>query len=392
MTLDIKLLNPNEVIKYFQLNFKDLVEDLKNCTHHYDSDNLNPWHLEGDCWTHTLMVLKQVQAREESLYPSEYNALVLAAICHDLGKPAARSIDDEAKKVRFKGHEGISFFKSIKVLDKMLKDGMIDAQIKEMVLKIVSLHSSIFDAITDGKLNTESLKIKYTQNHKLFYLVTKMSEADSRGRFCIDPDNFRANFYADDYSIRALTTYFKDQDYQHGQFKTPDDCQAKLTILIGPPCSGKDYYLSNKMEPEDEFVIISRDTVVMEFGQRMGLGSEYSEIWRRLTDEYQREIDQIVLRQFDDSVKERKNIVINMTNMSRKSRLKWLKNPLILKNDCNYFKEAIVFCTDYDTLFQRNSSRYELTGKFIPDYVMHNMMSGFAFPMYDEFDSIKIKF
>jgi len=385
----IPVMNVNELIKYFQLNFKDLADDLKNCTHHYDSDNLNPWHLEGDGWSHTLMVLKQVQAMEESLYPSEYNALVLAALCHDLGKPASRNTDDEAKKARFKGHEGISFFKSIRVLDRMVKDGMIDWQTKEMVLKIVSLHSSIFEAISGGKLNSESLKIKYTQNRKLFYLVTKMSEADSNGRFCIDPDNRRANFNADDYSIRALATYFKDQDYQ---FKTPDDCQAKLTILIGPPCSGKDYYMMNEMALDEEFVIISRDAVLMEFGQLMGLGAEYSEIWKKLTDEYQKAIDQIVLMQYNDSIKERKNIVINMTNMSRKSRLKWLKNPLMIRKNCNYFKEAIVFGVDYDTLFQRNNKRFEMSGKFIPDYVMHNMMAGFAFPMYDEFDSIKIKF
>jgi len=383
------ILNSNELIKYFQLNFKDLSNDLMNCTHHYDSDNLNPWHLEGDCWSHTMMVLKQVQDSYKNFniaFPFHHNVLILSALCHDLGKPAARSIGTEDKKIRFKGHEGISFFKSIKVLDRMVQDNMIDQRTKETVLKVVSLHSSIFEAITDGKMNTESLKIKYTRNKELFDLVTRMSEADSNGRFCIDPDNRRANFSSNNYEISLIKSKL---EAEVNEYKTPDDCQAKLTILIGPPCSGKDYYMANKMAYEEEFVI-SRDAVLMEFGQRMGLGTEYSEIWKNLTDDYQKAIDQIVLKQYNDSIKARKNIVINMTNMSRKSRLRWLKNPLLLKNDCSYFKQAIVFAVDYDVLFQRNTERLKMTGKFIPDYVMHNMMSGFAFPMYDEFDSIKV--
>ena len=388
--MNINPINPNELIKWFQLNFKDLADDLKNSSHHYDDDNLNPWHLEGDCWSHTMMVLKQVQDSYKNIniaFPFNYNVLLLSALCHDLGKPAARSVDTEAKKIRFKGHEGISFFKSIKVLDKLLQGGVIDQRTKETVLKVVSLHSSIFEVIKDGKINTESLKYRYTKNKELFDLVSRMSEADSNGRFCIDPDNRRANFSSSDYEIGLIKSKL---EAEVNEYKTPDDCQAKLTILIGPPCSGKDYYIMNKMSLEEEFVIISRDDVVIEFGERMGLGNSYSEIWVKLTDDYQKAIDKIILMQYNDSIKARKNIVINMTNMSRKSRLRWLKNPLL--NKVNYFKQAIVFAVDYDTLFERNTKRWLSAGKYIPGYVMHNMMSGFAFPMYDEFDSIQYTF
>jgi predicted kinase len=368
-------------------NFTDMVKDMYNCHHCLDISSPNPWHAgDFDIWTHTMMVLKQVQDLYKNLNITfDYNVLLLSALCHDLGKPVARSIDADVKKVRFKGHEGISFFKSIKVLDKLLQEGIIDQKTKETVLKVIALHSSIFDTISSGEIDVDSLINRYTKNKELFDLVAKMSEADSNGRFCIDPDNRRANFSSNHSEIDLIKSRLEADSKE---YKTLDDCDAKLTVLIGPPCSGKDYYIMNKMSPEEDSVIISRDSVLMEFGQRMGLGTEYSEIWKNLTDDYQKEIDKILLMQYNDSIKERKNIIINLTNMSRKSRQKWLNNPLL--NKANYFKQAIVFAVDYDTLFQRNNKRFEMTGKFIPDYVMCNMMSAFAFPMYNEFDSVKV--
>lgn len=47
------------------------------------------WHPEGDVWVHTLMVVDEAAAiaRSESLDDDETLVLVMAALCHDLGKP-----------------------------------------------------------------------------------------------------------------------------------------------------------------------------------------------------------------------------------------------------------------------------------------------------------------
>lgn len=48
------------------------------------------WHPEGDVWIHTLLVCDQAAliARRDGVSAHETGILVLAALCHDLGKPA----------------------------------------------------------------------------------------------------------------------------------------------------------------------------------------------------------------------------------------------------------------------------------------------------------------
>lgn len=47
-----------QLIEWFQANYAELHNDLLNCNHNYDEKDLNPYHLESDCWSHTMMVCK----------------------------------------------------------------------------------------------------------------------------------------------------------------------------------------------------------------------------------------------------------------------------------------------------------------------------------------------
>lgn len=35
-----------------------LVNAMRETSHHFNSEQLNPWHLEGDVWVHTMLVLQ----------------------------------------------------------------------------------------------------------------------------------------------------------------------------------------------------------------------------------------------------------------------------------------------------------------------------------------------
>ncbi|MBI1949694.1 MAG: HD domain-containing protein [Deltaproteobacteria bacterium] len=63
------------------------------------------WHPEGDVWTHTLLVVDEAArlARQDRLDDGETLRLVLAALCHDLGKPATTAFEDG--RLRSKDHE-----------------------------------------------------------------------------------------------------------------------------------------------------------------------------------------------------------------------------------------------------------------------------------------------
>lgn len=99
----INLETPREVlVSWFQTEFKDLVKSMKNCSHHYDEDNLNAYHLEGDIFTHTMMVYKTAE-----LLSNDNDLVKWSTLLHDIGKP--RSMEIVEKHVEFDGlsDEGI---------------------------------------------------------------------------------------------------------------------------------------------------------------------------------------------------------------------------------------------------------------------------------------------
>jgi tRNA nucleotidyltransferase (CCA-adding enzyme) len=63
------------------------------------------WHPEGDVWVHTLMVVDEAarQARVDGLSAREHLLTVLAALCHDFGKPATTELSDG--RIRSRDHE-----------------------------------------------------------------------------------------------------------------------------------------------------------------------------------------------------------------------------------------------------------------------------------------------
>lgn len=63
------------------------------------------WHPEGDVWVHTLMVVDEAArlARLDSLPEREHLLTVLAALCHDFGKPATTEVSDG--RIRSRDHE-----------------------------------------------------------------------------------------------------------------------------------------------------------------------------------------------------------------------------------------------------------------------------------------------
>jgi poly(A) polymerase len=68
------------------------IEALKGC------EQPPQFHPEGDVWVHTRLML--------SLLPKEVSLpLVLAVLFHDIAKPATFSYDENAKRIRFSGHE-----------------------------------------------------------------------------------------------------------------------------------------------------------------------------------------------------------------------------------------------------------------------------------------------
>lgn len=137
----------------------------------------NDWHPEGDVWVHSLMAsdIASEIATRENLQDDERYTIVLAALCHDMGK-AVTTAKDETGRIRSHGHAeaGVQIAKSF------LQSIDVPKSIIDQVLPLVRYHMFIHTS-GDAKVGTIrrlARKLNPATLQQLLWLV----EADKRGR------------------------------------------------------------------------------------------------------------------------------------------------------------------------------------------------------------------
>lgn len=96
------------------------------------------WHPEGDVWTHTLMVVDQARARNDDLDRPRRVTVMLAALCHDLGKPATTGVVDG--RIRSLDHEQAGVAPTTSLLDRLNIHSLDGFPVREQVLGLVAQH------------------------------------------------------------------------------------------------------------------------------------------------------------------------------------------------------------------------------------------------------------
>lgn len=364
MTLNAK---HSDLIKWFQLTFPQLVKDMKNADHHYDEENLNPYHIEGDVWTHTNMVFKNSE-----IFSTGNDYVKWSTLLHDIGKPIAREVLDDRKKVRFLGHEGISSFLSVDVLN--ATDMSIDDKLQ--IFKLVALHGDLFHHImTDGKIKNDVLKV-FVGNKTLLNHLTHQVRCDSLGRY------YESKDMSDGLFTTNLPEHFKPFIDQLDDGIGSEKKGNQLTVLCGPPCVTKSTWVKNNVTDE---IVISRDNLIESAGTKRGMN--YKEAYRFLSDNpdiEKSEVSELMNAAIINARKNGNDVVIDLTNMSKKSRRRWVNEfP-------KYNKKCITFVSGFEKIKECNKKRYELTGKYISDGVVIDMLKRFSLPMYGEgFDELE---
>jgi tRNA nucleotidyltransferase (CCA-adding enzyme) len=96
------------------------------------------WHPEGDVWVHTLLVIDEARKRIDDLpYPQQV-ALMLGAVCHDLGKPATTAFVDG--RIRSLEHEEEGVAPAAMLLDRLNVHTMQGYDVRREVLGMVANH------------------------------------------------------------------------------------------------------------------------------------------------------------------------------------------------------------------------------------------------------------
>jgi len=139
------------------------------------------WHPEGDVWVHTLQVIDQAAALIGDLADDHPRALavMLGALCHDLGKPGTTAHEDG--RIRSRGHEEAGVPPTIALLDRWNVHTLLGYDVRAQVCALVAQHLKpglLYDArdkVSDGAIRRLARKVE----PDLLYRVAK---ADCLGR------------------------------------------------------------------------------------------------------------------------------------------------------------------------------------------------------------------
>ena len=96
------------------------------------------WHPEGDVWTHTLMVVDQARAAIDDLDRARRITVMLAALCHDLGKPATTAVIDG--RIRSLNHEEAGVEPTRRLLDRLNVHSIDGYDVRAQVAGLVADH------------------------------------------------------------------------------------------------------------------------------------------------------------------------------------------------------------------------------------------------------------
>jgi tRNA nucleotidyltransferase (CCA-adding enzyme) len=137
------------------------------------------WHPEGDVWVHTLLVIDRAVQQLAGLERPQRLAIMLAAVCHDLGKPATTAFVDG--RIRSLEHEEAGVAPATAVLDRLNVHTFDGFDVRRHALGMVAHHlkPGMFHKsktpVGDGAFRRLAQKVDLE-------LLARLAKADCQGR------------------------------------------------------------------------------------------------------------------------------------------------------------------------------------------------------------------
>jgi tRNA nucleotidyltransferase (CCA-adding enzyme) len=142
------------------------------------------WHPEGDVWVHNLQVIDRARTRIDDLSRPQQIAVMLGAVCHDLGKPATTKFLDG--RIRSLDHEEQGVAPASAFLDRLNVNAFDGYDVRKQVLGITAQHLKpgswfkVRDEVGDGAFRRLAQKVDLE-------LLARVAKSDCEGR---QPGNF----------------------------------------------------------------------------------------------------------------------------------------------------------------------------------------------------------
>jgi tRNA nucleotidyltransferase (CCA-adding enzyme) len=139
----------------------------------------NEWHPEGPVDTHTFLTLDRAREQIDDLPYAKKVAVMLAALCHDFGKPATTEFTEG--RTRSRGHDVAGVQPTISFLDRLKIFTLDGYDVRSQVVALVQEHlkpGEFYrhrDEITDGAFRRLARRCELD-------LLYRVAKADSLGR------------------------------------------------------------------------------------------------------------------------------------------------------------------------------------------------------------------
>ena len=237
------------------------------------------YHAEGDVWTHTQMVLRELLADADyaQLSRSERETVFLAALLHDVAKCSTTQVDAQGR-ISQPGHSRRG------ALDARLALWQAGAPVaqREAICRLIAVHQVPFFAFADSRRGVSPEFIVRELSWQVdLQLLVLLARADIRGRICPDVDGVLLNIelfrelaleenclrtprqFA---SAETAVRYFRGAEL-HPDYALHEQAGSSVIVMCGLPASGKNTWVAHH---HGDLPVVSFDDARAELGLRHG--------------------------------------------------------------------------------------------------------------------------
>lgn len=223
------------------------------------------WHAEGDVWTHTQLVCRQLPLLMDwsSLSARDQLVLIFTALFHDSGKPRTSHVDPESGRIRSPKHAMVGEHLSRKVLREL----ECPLRLREEICRMVRYHGRPAFLLERPEPSHEVVSLSWLVSNRLLYLFAL---ADTRGRNASDTNRPEVNLEFWKVAAEEQQCFEQPYPFAHPQarflfyrqrppnlhYVPHEEYRCTVTMLSGLPGSGKDHWLATH---QPELPVISLD-------------------------------------------------------------------------------------------------------------------------------------
>lgn len=338
------------------------------------------WHRESSTWRHTEMCLEHYFSEVAPFRTQrQIDMTALCLLAHDFGKPEAEETverkDGSGSYHRYAGHEPVS---------------------ANEFISFMCSHKELTETFFDQGFSWGDIrKIKFMIEHHLpFGMTNKQKRNDLKqavlGNLGDDELCFYDQLYSDccgrisdnhedkKEAVRVWIEEFKALEVpaapKFNSAKILDEGIPVMFVLIGAPGIGKSTWTkgldqSRMFHGDGAVTVVSEDNYRLEFAEAHLTGTisfegehvlykelspkkKYAAAWAFCFD-HSADYDKYAAKQLMDAVSSGNDLVLDRTNLTRKSRGKWIQAA----KQAKYQIVAIEFYQDESTVLDRQSTR-----------------------------------